>query len=224
LAGWALLLYVAYALFFVVGLSKFGDVLQGFESWGPLDTPWISSGARYAALQLSILPAIFFCLPHMRSRRDAVLAGLLTGPVAMVPGLLFYLVMLTHFPAISSQVLPSAFLLDAMGSRGLEVFFQFALLGTLVQTGIGVIHAFNQRLDAWWRASVGDMPRILRPVVALALMATALLLTRIGLVGLMNLVYSTLAWVFIVIFIGPLFTVGVWRIIRHRPAPSPVTA
>jgi uncharacterized membrane protein YkvI len=222
LAGWALLLYGAYTLFFVVGLAQFGPALRDFDAWGPLDTPWLTSGARYAALQLSILPAIFFCLPHMRSRRDAVLAGLLTGPIAMIPGLLFYLVMLTHFPAVSAQVLPSAFLLDAMGSRGLEVFFQLALLGTLVQTGIGVIHAFNQRLDAWWRGRGTPLPRAARPLVGLLLMAAALALTRIGLVGLLDLVYGTLAWVFIVIFIAPLFTVGIYRILKH-PA-KPVTA
>ena len=91
-----------------------------------MTSPWLSSGARYAALQLSVLPAIFFCLPHMRSRRDAVLAGMLTGPIAMIPGFLFYVVMLTHYPAVSAQVLPSAFLLDSMGYRWLEVFVQFA--------------------------------------------------------------------------------------------------
>ncbi|MBI1733336.1 MAG: hypothetical protein HYR49_11305 [Gammaproteobacteria bacterium] len=221
LAGWAVLLYVAYTLFFVMGLSKFGAALREFDMWGPLDTPWLSSGARYAALQLSILPAIFFCLPHMRTRSDAVLAGLLTGPVAMIPGILFYLVMLTHFPAISSQVLPSAFLLDAIGSRALEVFFQLALLGTLVQTGVGVVHAFNQRLDAWWRARGTPLPGIARPAVALILMTAALLLTKIGLVGLLNLVYGTLAWFFMVIFIGPLFTVGVYRIVSWKPCSSP---
>ena len=157
---------------------------------------------------------MFFSLRHIQTRREAFTAGLLTGPVAMVPGLLFYIIMLTHFPAISSQVLPSAFLLDAMGFRALEVFYQIALLGTLVQTGVGVVHAFNERLDAWWHARGTAMPRLLRPAVALALMLAATLLAKIGLVGLLNLVFNTLAWFFVVIFLGPLFTVGIYQVLK----------
>ncbi len=221
LAGWALLLYVAYTLFFVVGLTKFGGVLREFDLWGPLDTPWVSSGARYAALQLSILPAMFFSLRHIQTRREAFTAGLLTGPVAMIPGLLFYIIMLTHFPAISAQVLPSGFLLQAMGSRALEVFYQIALLGTLVQTGVGVVHAFNERLDSWWHTRGTAMPRLLRPAVALALMVAATLLAKIGLVELLNLVFNTLSWFFIVIFLGPLFTVGIYHVARGaRSGPA----
>lgn len=223
LAGWALLLYLAYALFFIVGLTQFGGTLKEFALWGPLDTPWVSSGARYAALQLSILPAMFFSLRHIRTRREAFTAGLLTGPVAMVPGLLFYVIMLTHFPAISAQVLPSAFLLNAMGSRALEIFYQIALLGTLVQTGVGVVHAFNERLDSWWHTTGKAMPRVLRPAVALTLMLAATLLAKIGLVGLLNLVFNTLAWFFIVIFLGPLFTVGMYQVVKGARSSPVVT-
>lgn len=218
LAGWAVLLYAAYILFFAVGLTRFGAHLPDSASWGGLETPWLTSGARYAALQLSILPAMFFCLPHIRTRREAFTAGLLTGPVAMVPGLLFYVIMLTHYPAVASQVLPSAFLLDAMGSRALEVFFQVALLGSLVQTGAGIVHAYNQRLDGWWRGRGKPLPRWLRPAVAVVLMLAAAWLARIGLVGLLNIVFSTLAWVFIVIFILPLFSVGLLRVWRGEGA------
>lgn len=221
LAGWAVLLYSAYILFFTVGLTRFGPLLVEFRQWGSLESPWFTGGARYAALQLSILPAMFFCLPHIQARREAFLAGLLTGPVAMVPGLLFYVVMLTHYPAVSSQVLPSAFLLGAMNSRALEVFFQVALLGTLVQTGIGVVHAYNQHLDSWWRTRGTPLPRILRPAVAIALIVVATLLARIGIVGLLDLVFNTLSWLFIVVFIGPLFTVGMLRVWR-ADAVAPV--
>lgn len=220
LAGWALFLYVAYAMFFVVGLTRFGHLLADFNQWGPLETPWVSSAARYAALQLSILPAMFFCLRHIRTRREALLAGALTGPLVMIPGVLLYIVMLTHYPAVMAQVLPSAFLLAAMETRPLEIFFQVALLGTLVQTGVGVVHAFNQRLDGWWLTRGTPMPRWLRPAVALTLMLAASLLARVGLVELMNLVFSTLAWVCVLVFMGPLFTIGLLRVVRMRATVS----
>jgi uncharacterized membrane protein YkvI len=217
-AGWALLLYCAYLAFFAAGLWLFGGRLAEIDEWGSLQTPWVSSGARYAALQLSLLPAMLFCLRHIGSRREALIAGALTGPVAMVPGVLFYFVMLTHYPAVSAQVLPSAFLLDAIGSRSLEVFYQVALLGTLVQTGAGVVHAFNERLDGWRRSRGSPLPRLARPAVALGLMTVAALLTSLGLAALMNVAFAYLGWFFVVVFLLPLFTIGLAQVLRAASA------
>ena len=59
------------------------------------------------------------------------------------------------------------------------------LLGTLIETGVGVIHAFNERLATVYSARNQAMPRKLRPVMAIILMVIASLLTKIGLVGLL---------------------------------------
>ena len=45
-------------------------------------------------------------LVHQRSRRDAVLSGLLAGPLAMLPGLLFFLSMIAFYPAIGDRFSP----------------------------------------------------------------------------------------------------------------------
>ncbi|MGH8248910.1 MAG: YkvI family membrane protein, partial [Gammaproteobacteria bacterium] len=218
---WSFALYTTYVVFFFWALSRFGGYLADVD-WGPLDTQWISSGLRYGALQVSLLPAMLFSLHHVRSRRQALAAGLLSGPIAMVPGLLFYFVMLTHYPAVNAQVLPANFLLESLGSRSFQICFQIVLLGSLVDTGAGVIHAFNERLAGYYRDRDRDMPRPARPLIALGLMAAASLLSKLGLIALMLLAFNFLGWFFLIVFLGPLFTVGLYRL--HRAVPAVSTA
>src|SRR3546814_3426817 len=44
---------------------------------------------------------------HMLSARDAVAAGLLAGPLAMLPALLFFICMVAYYPAVQSEALRS---------------------------------------------------------------------------------------------------------------------
>lgn len=220
LASWSAVLYLTYAVFFVWMLNRFdGNMLEHLHSQ-PVGPGWLKNGMAYAGLQISILPAVLFSLRHLNSTREAVLAGLLVGPVAMIPALLFYLVMLTHYPEIRDQVLPSGFLLDSLGSRWFHLLFQLVLLGTLVETGAGVIHAFNERLASLYRSLRREMPRALRPAVALALMLIATLLARLGLVQLIRLSASTFAWFSLAVFLLPLLTIGVLKIRRARRQPG----
>lgn len=214
---WSLALYTTYAVFFLWALSRFGRYIADVD-WGPLDTQWVSSGLRYGALQVSLLPAMLFSLHHVKSRRQALVAGFLSGPIAMIPGLLFYFVMLTHYPAVNAQVLPANFLLESLGSRSFQICFQIVLLGSLVDTGAGVIHAFNERLAGHYRDCDRDMPRTARPLIALALMAAASLLSKLGLIALMLLAFNYMGWFFLVVFLGPLFSVGLYRLRHARPA------
>jgi len=138
----------------------------------------------------------------------------MVGPIAMIPGILFYLVMLSHYPEIKDVVLPSDYLLNALGVRWFQVLFQVVLLGTLIETGVGVIHSFNERLASLYRARNQAMPRKLRPTMALILMVIASLLTKIGLVALIMIAAQSFAWFFLLVFLVPLLTVGLYRIVK----------
>ena len=110
----------------------------------------------------------------------------------------FYLVMLSHYPAIKDVVLPSNFLLESLGSSWFQVLFQVVLPGTLIETGVAVIHAFNERLASLYRTRNQTMPRKLRPITAIILMVIASLLAKIGLVKLIMIAAQTYAWFFLV--------------------------
>lgn len=214
LASWSIVLYLTFLVFFILMFNKFdGNILPSLQSQ-EMGFAWIKNGATYAGLQLSILPAVLFSLHHVTTRKEALSAGILVGPVAMIPAVLFYFVMLTHYPQITDQVLPSNFLLESLGSTWFQILFQIVLLGTLVETGAGVVHAFNERIASLFRSLDRPMPRALRPSVAIALMLAASLLSKLGLVNLILLTASTFAWFSLVVFIVPLLTVGIAKIRR----------
>lgn len=219
MASWSFVLYAAYGVFFAWGLFRFGRFLPDVD-WGSLNPGWASSGLRYGALQVSLIPAMLFSLHDVKTRRHAVFAGLLTGPISMFPGLLLYVIMLTHYPAINTQTLPTNFLLESLGSRNFQIALQVVLLGTLVETGTGVIHSFNERLSSYYRSRNREMPRRARPLIAAGLMIAASLLAKIGLVGLMMLAFHFMGWFFLVIFLGPLFSIGLYKLRRAGRPPG----
>jgi uncharacterized membrane protein YkvI len=216
LTVWSMVLYATYVLFFVWSFRQFGDNISTSLALPPTESNWIMGGVAYAGLQLSMMPAVLFALRHIQTRKQAISAGLLVGPIAMIPGILFYLVMLTQYPAIKDEVLPSNFLLESLGARWFQVLFQVVLLGTLIETGTGVIHAFNERLASLYRDKNRTMPRRLRPLMAFILMLIASLLAKVGLVKLIMIAAQTFAWFFLIAFVGPLLTVGIYRIIKAK--------
>jgi uncharacterized membrane protein YkvI len=215
LAGWSFLLYGIYIVFFVWAFTKFGgDALTALAS-GERTASWPVGGVRYAAYNLAVIPAVLFCTRHMQSRKEAITAGLLAGPIAIVPGFLFYMTMVGQYPDILESTVPANYLLDLIGSRWFQLTFQVVLFGTLVETGTGLIHAVNERIAKVYDERNASMPEYLRPVTAMALLIVGALLAQFGLIGLIAGGYGTLTWIFLVIFVIPVLTWGVWKIWHH---------
>jgi len=219
LSIWSVVLYAAYITLFGLSLVRFGPAIQtGLSSFLATDG-WFVSGFRYGALQVSLLPAILFATAHIRKRREAVIAGLLVGPIAIFPAVLFFVAMLGHYPAILERPVPANYLLEMLDSRFLQLAFPIVLIGTFVETGAGLVHAFNERLANSLQALKRAMPDYARPLIALGLLIAALLLSRFGLIDLIAVGYGTMSWVFVGVFVVPLLTLGLRRIIR-RPGQA----
>src|SRR5690606_35936897 len=123
-------------------------------------------GVRYAGYNVAAVPVVFFALRHIETRREALTAGLLAGPLGMIPAVFLYVAMMAEYPQIGAATIPSVVLLDRLDSLWFAVLFQIVFLGTLVQTGVGLIHAINERVAATLAERGRAMPPILRPVVA----------------------------------------------------------
>lgn len=161
---------------------------------------------------------------HIERRREAVGAGLLAGPIAMTPALLFYVAIAGHYPAVVDEAVPATYLLGLLGSPGFFLLFQVVLFGTLIETGTGLIHAVNERIAGLLADRREELPRWVRPAVALGLLTTGALVARFGLIALIARGYGTLTWGFLLVFVVPALTIGVHLVLRHEGRPSvPVT-
>lgn len=217
LAVWSFVLYAAYAVLVGCYLWLFGDDLLRNLAEVPVGADWFRDGLRYFGYNLAVIPIILYCVRHMTSRKDAFIAGALSGPLIMIPGLLFYLAMAATYPAILDSPVPADFMMQRLDMPWLQFTFYVVIFGTLVETGTAFIHAVNERVDAVFLENRKAMPAWLRPVIAVfALLVALLLAVRFGLIDLIAQGYGTLTWVFIVVFALPLFTLGVWKICKSN--------
>ena len=217
MASWSVILYVVYAVLLVWSYRRFGsDIAAAFTGPASSADPrsWPIEGVRYAAYNLALVPVVLFSVRHIRTQREALSAGVLTGIIGMVPALLFFTAMAGHYPEILGRPVPANHLLEQLGSRSFQLTFQVVLLGTLIETGTGMIHAVNERLAAAFGERGLALDRLARPVAAILLLGCSMLLARFGLVDLIANGYGTLTWFFLAVYVIPVLTLGVWKLVR----------
>lgn len=217
LVGWSLLLYGVYAIFIVLYLIYFGSELDAVLSIRSSNTGWYIGGLKYVGYSIVVLPVIVFVVKHLDSRRDAVTAGLLAGPIAMLPALLFYLAMAVSYEDVLSVAVPADYMINKLNIAWLSLLFYITIFGTFIETGTAFIHAFNERIAATVKGQGYHLSRMQRSLIALFCLTISMFLAQtLGVVGLIAQGYGILTWFFIVIFLLPLMTVGVWRVKTNR--------
>jgi len=211
------LLYGVYVLFVVLALTHFGaQIPAGFARQASMEG-WALGGATYASYNIVAAIVILPVLRHLTSDRDAVIAGLIAGPLAMIPAAMFFSCMVAYYPQIAAETLPSDFLLRRLNVPWFHVLFQFMIFAALLESGTGAVHAINERIgNAWRRRHETPLGHGARLAIALLTLSGCMLLAqRFGLVELIAKGYRALAAIFLLVYVVPLLTVGLGRL-RHR--------
>ena len=210
------LLYGVYALFVILALGKFGPAISGKLALSVPADGWAIGGLTYASYNVVGAVVILPMLRHLTSRRDAVIAGLVAGPLAMLPALLFFLCMIAFYPGIAAETLPSDYMLQQLRIPLFHLLFQLMIFAALLESGTGSVHAINERIAAAWRARRGtDLSRPARGGIASALLVGCIFVAdRFGLVALIAGGYRALAYAILAVYIVPLLTVGLVRLTR----------
>lgn len=217
LSIWSLLLYMAYAAFVIMCISVFGDKIATSFATHPVGEGWFTGGLSYSGYNLATIPAVLFCIRHIKTRKEAISAGLLAGPIAMIPAIFFFVAMMGYYPEIMEQSLPVNYLLNILEVPVFKVIFEIILFGTFIETSTALIHSVNERIAVAYDDRDHHMPRYMRPVIALVILFTAIVLaTSFGIVNLISQGYGTLTWIFIILIIVPLFTIGIWKIMKSN--------
>ncbi len=208
------LLYAVYGVFLVLALTNFGGrILTAFGS-GEVGPGWAMAGLTYSGYNIVGAVAILPIVRHFRNSRDAITAGLLAGPLAMAPALLFF-VSMAAWPDITGALLPSDFLLERLNLPVFRFAFQAMIFAALLESGTGSLNAFNERL-----AGVLGPQRFgirLRLLVSMTVLVGAVFLAdRFGLVELIAKGYRFLSWAFLAVYVLPLMTIGLWRLWHGR--------
>ncbi|MFC1502305.1 hypothetical protein ACFL6A_02725 [bacterium] len=213
---WSFLLYGVYGIFLVVALLKFGPLIQSGLSSGMILPKWTLGSMKYALYNLGNIAAVFFCLNHIETRREAVSAGLIGGVIGILPGFFFYMAIVGHYPAVLSEAIPAVFVLGKAGIPVLLIAFQIILLGTLVESGTAFIHSVNERIQVVLQKKGKALSQWQRPLNAFFLLFIALGISTFGLISLIAKGYGAASWGFLAVFIIPVLTIGLYKIIMKR--------
>jgi len=210
------LLYAVYVAFLLLSLTHFGDRIGSHFTAAAPAHAWALGGLTYASYNVVGAVVILPVLRHMTSRRDAVTAGLIAGPLAMAPAILFFVCMIAFYPGIGAETLPSDFLLNQLHLPAFHFLFQFMIFAALLESGTGSVHAINERIAAVWRARRGaELGASARGLIAAALLIGCIFVAdRFGLVALIAKGYRALAYIFLAVYVLPLLTLGLRRLVR----------
>lgn len=185
----------------------------------------IGIGVLYVGYNLAIYPAVLFALHRQGRTRDSVLAGVTAGFVMTLPFLLTYLCVMAFYAdgGVVQADVPWLFMLEQTAGAWVIVLFGLVVGWTLMETSVGLIHAILDRLDRdivhmelpWVKKGQG-LSGLQKGALGSALLLAAALLAQVGIVDLVGVGYTWMAYGFLVVFALPLLTIGTWRIIQSR--------
>ena len=149
----SILLYAVYAAFVVFALASFGDRISlSFATADGWHDGWLAGGLTYAGYNIIGAVVILPVTRHLTSDRDAIMAGIAAGPLAMLPAFLFFICMCAFVPAIADVALPSDYLLARLDQPWFRYLFQIMIFAALLESGTGAVHAINERISTVWKA------------------------------------------------------------------------
>jgi uncharacterized membrane protein YkvI len=218
----SIFLYAVYAIFVGLSFFAFGDRILANLAVPAPHTGWIAGGFTYAGYNVVGAVIILPVLRHLRSRKNAVIAGVLAGPFAMLPALLFFICMIAYYPQIGDEALPSDFLLRRLNFPAFHFLFQLMIFLALLESGTGCVHAFNERIAEAYAARKGSgLSKSARLwITGTLLLGSIFLAARFGLVDLIAKGYRGLAYMFLAIFVLPVMSLGLWQLFARKKSAA----
>lgn len=223
LSSWSLILYLAFGAFLCATLLKFGPSIKARFLDSAIDPSWSLGGFKYALYNIAVIPAVLFCIKGIETRKEAISAGLIGGLIGIFPGLLLYIAIVSSYPSVLPEEIPVVYILRQIGFPLLLVIFQIVLFGALITTGIGFIHAVNERIHTTRLLKGKTFPNWQRPLIAIGLLCLGMSLSTVGLINLIAKGYGTISWGFFVVYVLPLATIGLVKIVREKRSPREIS-
>lgn len=106
----------------------------------------------------------------------------------------------------------------------LVVIYSIMLFGTFIETGAGMLQGINERIDAYMLETRGTA--VSSRYHAVFSVLAILLSSGLSLWGITSLIargYGTMAWGFLLVYIVPLLTYGVYRMYASGNTTKVVT-
>jgi len=213
LTFWSAFLYCVFIAFFMLIFGSEGDAIREQVAAPAAAAGWATSGFKYALYNLATVPLLLYVARDFETRSESMVSGVIGAVIALLPALVFHFAFFAAYPAVLEQDIPVYWLLGTSGTTAFLVVYSVMLFGTFIETGAGLLQGINERIDAFLVERRGrGLSGASHATIAVTAVVVSALLSLLGIRDLIARGYGTMAWVFFVIYIIPLVTIGAWRI------------
>ncbi len=192
--------------FFSIYFSKISiDKNLSFYSF---DFDWVYSSITYVCYNLVAVPACFFAIKNFKTKSDFIWSSIIGGILAVLPMFILYLLLFDETELISNS-LPLLSLIEAYLGKPVLLIYYIVLIYTLSETGIGLIHAINDRLEH--HISENGNFRFKsnhKALIAISISILSIILAQFGIIDLVGVWYGNAAWGFFFLFVVPLLFIS----------------
>ena len=217
LTFWSFFLYVVFFTFFMSVFSNdwtpIGEAISNAEV---LDG-WWQSGFKYALYNIAAAPLLLYVARVFETRKEALGSGVVAAGIAMAPAVVFQVAFFAVYPEILDQPIPTYWMMGQLGMTVLVIVYSVMLFGTFIETGAGMLQGINERIDAYLVEKRGQgLGRVTHSVIAVSAIVVSAILSLWGITNLIGQGYGTMAWGFLAVYVVPLLTIGLYRIIKSK--------
>jgi uncharacterized membrane protein YkvI len=213
------------AIFCVLTFIQYHESISTAFRDAPSKGNWLVGGLQYMLYTVAVIPALLYSARDITTRGEALVSAFAAGAVGALPALVFHLTFMAAYPQSLDQALPTYWMLGKLASPWLTLAYIIVLFAMIIQTVAGLLQGVNERLDAWSMERRGcKCAPMTHAIVAGGALIASMALASYGIADLVAKGYGNLAWGFLVVYMVPLLTVGVYKIWRKPVDPSSVRA
>lgn len=178
------------------------------------------TGVLYVGYNLAVYPAALFSIKRQRSRKEAVIAGIIGGVLMTTPWFLTYFSLMGFYPSEEVFGASVPWLVMLEGTPAIVIIIFGIVVGwTLVETASGMIHAFVDRLEAQVKDIANkSLTSAQKGLIAVGTLILSVILAQVGIIDLISKGYTFMAYCMIAVFAIPLLTIGVYKIFFQKDA------
>jgi len=210
----AILVTLVLILFTVLAVAQQPETIANmFAASDPVGVSAMASGATFAMYNCLAIPVLLYVVIGQENRRQSFVSGLLAGLFAVIPAFLLHFAFLGNGGDLMEYPLPTYWMLKLIDIQWVTAVYLIVLFATVVQSGVGVLHGLNERVDATLVKIRGKgLSKISHAMIAGGVIAASGLLAQIGVVDLIKTGYSFIAFGLFAVYLAPLITVGAYRV------------
>lgn len=208
------LFVVLVILVYQVTGSHSETIVSAFQSeshnWNGLST-----GLIYAIGGGGYLPLLLYCAAGLRNRREVGTAAVSAAVIAAIPATIFHVSFMAGYPTILDEKIPTYWLLQHVSTPTMLNIYVLVMFVLVAQTGVGVLQGLIERVDLFWKQKYGhDLPAWGHSSLAGAIFVICTAASTMGITALILRGYTIMFTSFIVVFIIPLITYGLYLVVQ----------